>query len=131
MFLKPRQHRGVFVGGVVVADQIERFLLRGLPLDLLQEVQPLLMPMSCGTLGNHAAIERAHRGKQRGGAAALVVVGHRLRPSPLHRQTRLGAIKCLHLSLLVQTEYHFAVSSLSGRPPRGRSRTMAAKPPSA
>ena len=43
-------------------------------------------------------------GEQRGGAVTFVVVRHRPGAARLHRQSRLGAVECLNLALLVDRE---------------------------
>ena len=51
------------------------------------------------------AVEHVERGEQRGGAVALVVVGHGAEPALLHRQARLGAVERLDLALLVDRQH--------------------------
>ena len=53
---------------------------------------------------NDRAVQSTHRRKEGGGAIALVVVGHGRGTAGLHRQAGLGAIKRLHLALLVATQ---------------------------
>ena len=45
MFFQPRFHFRVFVGGVVVDDQMQLKVLGCFSVDLLEEIQPLLMPV--------------------------------------------------------------------------------------
>ena len=40
VFLQPFFHLGVFVCGVVIADQMQRLVFRGLPVNLAQEIEP-------------------------------------------------------------------------------------------
>ncbi len=105
MLLQPRLDLGMLVRGVVVADQVQLLVLGRLAVDLAQEVEPFDMAMALRATGNHGAVQRTHRGKQRGRAVALVVVGHRLRPALLERQPGLRAIQCLHLDLLVAAQH--------------------------
>ena len=46
MFGEPCFYLGVFMGGVVVHDQVQLAIRRGLRVDLLKEAQPFLMAMS-------------------------------------------------------------------------------------
>jgi hypothetical protein len=52
------------------------------------------------------ALEDVQSREQRGGAVALVVVGHGAEPARLDRQSGLGAVECLNLRLLVDREHH-------------------------
>ena len=45
MPLQPALHFGMFVGGIVVHDQMERFRFRRGVIDQSQETEPLLMPV--------------------------------------------------------------------------------------
>ena len=45
VFFQPRFHFRVFVGGVVVDDQMQLKVLGCFSVDLLEEIQPLLMPV--------------------------------------------------------------------------------------
>ena len=55
MFVQPLADVLVFVGGVVVADQVDRQIFGNLTIDGLEELQPLLMPMARHTLPDHHA----------------------------------------------------------------------------
>ena len=68
---------------------------RNLAVDGLQEDQELLMPMPWQALADHRAGQHVQRGKQRGRAIALVVVGHRRGPPRPDRQRRLGPVQRL------------------------------------
>ena len=64
---RPAQNRRVFVGGIVVDDQVELFVGGRLAIDETQELQPFLMAMTLHASGHHTAVERVESGKQRGG----------------------------------------------------------------
>jgi hypothetical protein len=90
------------------------------------------MPMARHALADDLAVEYVEDGEQGRHAVALVVVGHRPATAPPDRQSRLGAVECLDLRLLVDrqqgtTHFHptrqFIVAGLnavfaaaSGRP---------------
>src|SRR5680860_212037 len=80
-------------------------VLRCLAVDLAQETQPLNMPMTGFTAGDHRTIKSAQGGEQGGGAMAFVVMCHGFRPALLHRQSRLRSIQCLDLAFLITTQY--------------------------
>ena len=102
--LEPRQHAGVFVGGVVIDDRVQCKVLRRLPGELLEEGEELIVTMLRQTLADHLAADDIEGSKERGRAVALVGVGLGLRPSALHRQARLSAVQGLDLALLIDTE---------------------------
>ncbi len=92
----------MFVGGIIVDDQVELFVGGRLAIDETQELQPFLMAMPLHAGGHHAAVQRVECGKQRGGAVSLVIVGHGLGTALLHGQAGLSTVKSLDLALLVQ-----------------------------
>jgi len=61
----------VFVGGIVVDDQVELFVGGRLAIDKTQELQPFLMAMTLHASGHHTAVEGVESGKQRGGSMRL------------------------------------------------------------
>ena len=79
--------------------------LGDLAVDRAQELQELNVAVAGQALADHRAGEHVQRGEQRGGAVALVVVGHRARPARLNRQGRLRAVKRLDLGLLVHAQH--------------------------
>jgi hypothetical protein len=95
----------MFVGGVVVEDEVEIEVLRRLPIDGPQEAQELVMAVALHALSDHRTGGDIQRGKQGGGPMPLVVVRHGASPALLHRQPRLGAIECLNQALLVDAQH--------------------------
>ena len=98
---KPPLHGQMFVGRVIVGDQMQLLLRWRLTLDLAQEPQPFDVAMPLLTLDDDLAIEYVERREQRGRAVALVIVRHRRRAPLLQGQPRLRAIQCRDLALLV------------------------------
>ncbi len=92
------------MGGVVVNDQMEIEISRGLNIDQLEKTQELSMPMARHASPNNRAIQHVQRRKQRRRAISLVVVGHGAGTPLLHGQPRLGAVESLDLALFVNTE---------------------------
>src|SRR5438552_12266808 len=99
---RPAQNRRVFVGGIVVDDQVELFVGGRLAIDETQELQPFLMAMTLHVSGHHTAVEGVESGKQRGGSMPLVIMRHRMGTALFHGQTGLATVKSLDLALLVQ-----------------------------
>ena len=101
MALEPGQDLGVFVGGIVVKDDMDHLARRHLALDGIEKANELLMAMLLHALPHHLAIEDIERGEQGGGAVAFVVMGHGAPFAGLDRQAGLGAIERLDLRFLV------------------------------
>jgi hypothetical protein len=62
----PFQHAGMLVRGVVVDDQMQLLVARGLAVNQTQEFQPLLMAVAIHAGGHHGVVEGVQRGEQRG-----------------------------------------------------------------
>src|ERR1700716_1775305 len=91
--LQPGADLWMPVRGVVVDDQMQLRSGRGLAVDLVEETDEFLMPMTRHALADHLALQHVKRGEQRRRAVALVVMGHRPATALLHRQSRLGAVR--------------------------------------
>ena len=82
---EPPLHRGVFVRGVVVGDQMQGRARGDLAIKQTQERQPFLGPMPWQAGGEEGARRDIAGGEERGGGAmARVVVGPRATPPLLH-----------------------------------------------
>ena len=105
--VEPGAHLGVLVGGVVVEDDVDGLARRNLGVDGVEEADELLVAMAGHVTADDGAVEHVERGEERGGAVALVVVGHGAEPSLLHRQAGLGAVerRRLDLALLVHRQH--------------------------
>ena len=79
--------------------------LGDLAVDGVEELQELGVAVPRQALADHRAGQHVQGGEQRRGAVALVVMGHRARPSGHHRQRRLGAVQGLDLGLLVHAQH--------------------------
>ncbi len=64
MALEPSAHPGVFVGGVVVEDDVDGLAGRNLRLDGVEEANELLMAMPLHVLADNGAVEDVEGGKQ-------------------------------------------------------------------
>ena len=74
MTLKPGDDLGMFVSGVVIADDVNIKLGGDLAFDLAQEGQPLLMAMTRGGMSKDLAREIVERGKQGDCSVTVVIV---------------------------------------------------------
>ena len=104
MALEPRLHLCVFVCGIVVADNVDLLFFGHASLNQAKELQPLLVTMLVHTCADHGSRGDLQSGKQRGGSVALVIVCHCPATTLFQRQSRLGSVQCLDLTLLVATE---------------------------
>jgi hypothetical protein len=104
--IEPGAHLWVFVGGVVVEDDVHRLVRRHLGVQGIEEAYELLMPVAGHVAADDGAVEHVERGEEGGGGAlALVVVGHGAEPPLLHRQAGLGAVERLDLRFLVHRQH--------------------------
>lgn len=106
---QPGLDLGVAVGGVVVADAVNVQLSRHGLVDLAQEGQELLMPMSRLAGRQYRTVEHIQCGKQCGRAVTLVVVSDALDVAEAHRQHRLSTLQRLALALLVHADHQRVV----------------------
>ena len=102
--IEPLAHLRMLMRTIVVEDHVDPLPRRNLPLDHIEEADELLMTMTLHVAADHGAVEHVERGEQRGGAIALVVLGHGAGAALLQRQTRLCAIERLDLALLIEGE---------------------------
>src|SRR5829696_8889784 len=98
---EPSADLGMLVGGVVINNQVQVQVRRGSAIDLVEEADELLVPMSTHALADHSPIQHVERGEQVCRAVALIVVGHCLAAPTLHWQFGLSAIERLDLRLLI------------------------------
>src|SRR4029077_5039871 len=66
--LEPSLHRLGLVGGIVVDDQMQIEIGRGLPVDGFEEAQEFAMAMAGHALADDATVKHVEGGKQGGGA---------------------------------------------------------------
>ena len=101
---EPGLDAGMFMGGVVVNDDVESEVLRRLTVELLEESEELVVAMAFVALADDLAgghIEGREEGSR---AVALVVVSHRPCPAFLHGQPGLAAVERLNLAFFVDAE---------------------------
>ena len=71
MAIEPFAYLRVFMGRIVVEDDVDRFFDWDLSLDLVEKADELLMPMLLHAASDDLAFEHVEGGKQGGGAVAL------------------------------------------------------------
>src|SRR5271167_4312865 len=101
---EPSANIGMFVGGVVVDDGVDRLPRRDLSFDDIEETDELLMAMALHVAADHRAVEDVHRGEQRRRSVPLIVMRHGSGAAFLQRQPGLRAVQRLNLALLVDRQ---------------------------
>ena len=96
----------MFVGGVVVENDMDRLASRDLALDGIEKADEFEVAMALHAAADYRAVEHAERGEQGSGAVPLVIVRHGLAAPGLDRQSGLGAVERLDLALLVNRQHH-------------------------
>ena len=100
--VEPLADLGMFVRGVVVEDHVD-CLASGHPrLDEIEKADEFLVPVSLHVATDHSSVEYVECREQRGGAVALVIMGHGAGSPLLERQAGLGSVERLDLALLVE-----------------------------
>ena len=94
----------MFVGGVVVQNQVQVTVGWSSRIDQLQELQPFLVSVTALALANESPVGCVECGKESGGTMAHVIMGHGSRAAFLERKTRLRTVESLDLTLLIATE---------------------------
>ena len=75
----------VFVGAVVVENDMDHLTGWDIALDNVQEANELLVPMAFHVAADHGAIEPIEGGEQGRGPVSLVIMRHRSASAFLHR----------------------------------------------
>ena len=96
----------MFMGGIVVENDVDRLAGGHLALDGIEEADEFEVAVALHAAADHRAVEYAGGSEQGGGAVPLVVVRHGLAASRLDRQSGLGAVERLDLALLVNRQHH-------------------------
>ena len=102
----PGQHLGMFMGGVVVEDDVDRLVGRNLALNSVEKADEFDMAVALHAAADDGAVEHAEGGKQGGGAVPLIIVRHGLTTPRLDRQPGLGAIQRLDLAFFIDRQHH-------------------------
>ena len=92
VFFEPFFHLKMFVGGVIVQDQVYLQLLRGSFVNKTQEAQIFLVSVSFFTASEHFSCLRIQSGKQTAGAMTDIIMGSCAIAPWFQWQTWLGAI---------------------------------------
>ena len=99
----------VFMGAVIVDDEVDIEVPGHVGVDVLQEAQKLLMTMPRLALGEHLAGGHVEGGEEGGGAVTDVAMRDAFDVSEPKGQQRLGSLQRLGLALLIDAEHHRVV----------------------
>ena len=94
----------VFMGAIIVDNEMEIEAGRSIGVDFVEKPDKLLMSVTGHAIADHSAVEHAQGRKQSGGAIALVIVSHGPAAALLDWQPRLCAVESLDLAFLVHTK---------------------------
>ena len=94
----------VFMGAIIVDNEMEIEAGRSIGVDFVEKPDKLLMSVTGHAIADHSAVEHAQGRKQSGSTIALVIVSHGPAAALLDRQPRLCAVEGLDLALLVHTK---------------------------
>ena len=97
VFFEPFFHLMMFVGGVIVQDQVYLQSLRSSFVNKTQEAQILLVSVPFFTASEHFPCLHIQSGKQTAGSMTDVIMGSCAIAPWFQWQTWLGAIECLDL----------------------------------
>ena len=102
---QPRLHRRVFVGGVIVDDQVGGQPGGRFTVDLPAEGEPFLVGVLLGRAAQNPALQIRERGKQGDRYMTEVVVGASADVANAQGHARLGALPGLALALFIATQH--------------------------
>jgi len=96
----------MLMGGVIIADDVYLLVGRCRFDNQVEKADPFLVPVLFHAGSKDAAVGCIHRGEERGGPVAFVIVSQRFASSFLERKPWLSAIQGLDLTLFIAGQYH-------------------------
>ncbi len=109
VLFKPDLHRRMFVRDVVVHDKMQLKMFMRFSIDFLKKSLPLLMPMLALDAADQAPLKIVQRSEQSDGAVADIIVRLSSDKADPKWQSRLGALKSLHLTFFIAAEHQCLV----------------------
>src|ERR1700745_3290772 len=95
----------MFMGSVIVGDDVDGEIARGLVIDGFEKGQPLLMAVARRQAGDQLALKIVERGKQGQRTVPHVIMGLGTNMPDPQWQTWLGALQRLTLGFLVAAQH--------------------------
>src|ERR1700746_837799 len=105
MTSQPALDDRMFMGGVIVQNDVDVLAQRNFAVDLLEKFQPLAVGVFLGGVSDDFALQIIQCGKEGHRTVAIVIMGLGADMPFAQRQTWLGALKSLNLAFLVATEH--------------------------
>lgn len=102
---QPGAHFGMFVGGVIVHDQMHIQRGRNGRVDALKKAQKFLVAVPRLTVSEHSPCSNIEGRKQGGGSMADIVMRDAFHVTQAHGQHRLGAAQGLDLRLFIDGQH--------------------------
>ena len=102
----------MFVGCIVVDDQMNLEFRRNALVQAAKKRQKLLMPMPGLALSENSTGGDIQCGKKSSGPVADVIVGNAFDIAEPHRQDRLSTVQSLDLTLFVHTEHQRVIGRI-------------------
>src|SRR5215469_311705 len=106
MTSQPALDDRMFMGGIIVQNDVDVLAHRNFAVDLLEKFQPLTVGVFLGGLSDDFALQIIQCGKEGHRTVAIVIMGLGADMPFAQRQTWLGALQRLNLAFLVATEHH-------------------------
>ena len=116
VLLKPRLHFRMLVRGIVVDDQMQLKMLGRFSIDLLEKLQPFLVPVLALDGTDQASLKIIQRSEQGDGAMAHLIVRLRADMPDSQWQSGLGALKSLNLAFFIATEHQCLIRRVQIQP---------------
>src|SRR3954466_6205193 len=104
MAIQPSLNLRMLVSRIVIRNQMDLRALRGLSVNELQELYPLLMAVPRHTGPDHLPVQRIECSEQSRRSVALIVVGHRAVAARHKGKARLGSVERLNLAFFIDRE---------------------------
>src|ERR1700746_2755659 len=106
MTSQPALDDRMFMGGVIVQNDVDVLAQRNFAVDLLEKFQPLAVGVFLGGVSDDFALQIIQRGKEGNRTVAVIIVGLGADMPLTQWQARLAALKSLNLAFLVTTKHH-------------------------
>ncbi len=113
---EPSFHLRMFMGGVVVNDEVNVKIIGDILINMLDKTQIFLVTMPMFALGDHLSIGDVKCSEERCGTMAYIVMGHAFDVAKAHRKQRLGAVQGLNLAFFVNTQHERFVRRVEVEP---------------
>jgi hypothetical protein len=105
MASNPGVNARLLEGPIIIHDQVQVQLGRGLSVDLLEKANKLLMPLLRHAVPDDRTIEGTMNREQRSGAVTPVIVRHGAAVAGAQGITRSGPVEGLNLALLIHKQH--------------------------